>query len=95
MNNQSDNNSNNGQDIEYPFSYDGNVVWPILFLFIWPPLGIILLMLNLTIKKDGYYYSLYYHGSQFWLLFWTILFFPVAVVLAAIQGFNIRKRPVQ
>lgn len=74
---------------EYPIKYLGNIVWPVLFLIIFPPLGLLLLILNLAVRKEGIYYSLHYRGSQGWLIFWTIIFFPVAIILGAINGFDI------
>ncbi len=73
----------------YPLSYQGNVVWPILFLFIFPPVAIILLILNLNFKKDGVVYRLHYRGDKFWLIFWTILIFPVAIALGFLNGFDV------
>jgi hypothetical protein len=31
-------------------------------------------------------YQLHYEGSKFWLIFWMIVFFPVALVLLLISG---------
>ncbi len=73
---------------QYPISYNGNVLWPILFLLLFPPLGIILLILNTSVRQEGVSYSLHYRGSQFWLIFWSIVFFPVAVILGFITGFD-------
>lgn len=74
---------------EYPLKYLGNLVWPILFLILFFPLGILLLVLNTAVRKDGVYYSLHYLGSEGWLIFWTIIFFPVAIILGALNGFDI------
>lgn len=74
---------------EYPLKYLGNIVWPILFLILFFPLGILLLILNTAVRKEGIYYSLHYRGSQGWLIFWTIIFFPVAIILGALNGFDI------
>lgn len=73
----------------YPIRYLGNVLWPILFLIIYFPVGLLLLLLNLAIEKKGVFYSLHYRGSQGWLIFWTIVFFPIAIILAIIKGFDI------
>ena len=80
---------NNTSSYQYPLSYKGNVVWLILFLLIFPPLGVILLFLNLCFRKDGICYSLKYRGSKFWLIFWTIVFFPIAIFLGLIRGFDV------
>jgi hypothetical protein len=74
---------------EYPLKYLGNIVWPILFLILFFPLGILLLILNTAVRVNGVFYSLHYRGSQPWLIFWTIVFFPVAIVLGALNGFDV------
>ncbi len=74
---------------EYPLKYIGNIFWPILFLILFFPLGILLILLNTAVRKEGIYYSLQYRGSQAWLIFWTIIFFPVAIILGALNGFDI------
>lgn len=78
---------------EYPLKYVGNIVWPILFLILFFPVGILLLVLNTAVRKDGKYYSLHYLGSEGWLIFWTIIFFPVAIILGALNGFDIVTNP--
>lgn len=83
------NNPSNYTVSEYPLKYLGNIVWPILFLILFFPLGILLILLNTAVRKEGIFYSLDYRGSQGWLIFWTIIFFPVAIVLGALNGFNI------
>lgn len=32
------------------------------------------------------HFKLRYSGSKIWLIFWTIIFFPVALTLVAVQG---------
>lgn len=71
----------------------GNIVWPILFLILFFPLGILLIILNTAVRKEGVYYSLHYRGSQGWLIFWTIVLFPVAIILGALRGFDIVAHP--
>lgn len=73
----------------YPFRYDGNVIWPILFLIIFPPVGIALLLLNMAVRSDDVFYKLHYKGSEGWFIFWSIILFPVAIILAALNGFDI------
>lgn len=73
----------------YPLSYKGNLFWLVLFLIIFPPLGLLLLLLNGCIKKEGVCYFLEYRGDKFWLYFWTIIFFPIAIILGAIHGFDV------
>lgn len=74
---------------EYPLKYMGNIVWPILFLILFFPLGILLIILNTAVRSEGTYYSLQYRGSQGWLIFWTIIFFPIAIILGALKGFDV------
>lgn len=85
-------NSGNYKVSEYPIKYLGNIVWPILFLILFFPVGILLLILNTAIRKEGTYYSLQYRGSEGWLIFWTIVFFPIAIILGALNGFDIVSR---
>lgn len=73
----------------YPLAYRGNVLILILFLLIFPPLGLVLLLLNASVRQGNTFYGMHYNGSQFWLLFWTIVFFPIALVLAIINGFDL------
>jgi hypothetical protein len=70
----------------YPLRYNGNLFFFILFLIIWLPLGLILLMKNGCFVKEDSTFSMVYHGSYFWLFFWSILFFPIAIVLLIING---------
>jgi hypothetical protein len=80
---------NNQNVYQYPLSYSGNVLWPILFLLIFPPISFILFLMNTQVRHEGVSYSLHYRGSQCWLFFWTILFFPIAIILGFINGFDI------
>lgn len=77
---------------QYPFSYDGCIFWPILFLILFLPIGIALLILNGHIHKQDVCYSLSYKGSRFWLLFWTLVFFPIAIILGILNGFDVEER---
>jgi hypothetical protein len=81
--------SNESFRFHYPLSYQGNLLWLVLFLLIWPPLGLLLLLLNGCVRKNGTIYSLEYQGNPFWLFFWTLLFFPVAIFLGVIKGFDV------
>lgn len=80
---------NKNSALKYPLTYRGNIFWLILFLLIWPPLGFLLLILNTSYRKNGDFYSLHYRGSKPWLHFWTIVFFPVAIILGAVKGFDL------
>lgn len=74
---------------EYPIKYNGNIVWLVLAIIIFFPVGILLLVLNLAVKREGVFYQLHYRGSEGWLIFWTIVFFPVAIILGALNGFDV------
>jgi hypothetical protein len=73
----------------YPYRYRGKCLWLAISLIGFPPLGLLLLLLNGAIRYDDHYYGLRYNGKQGWLLFWTILFFPIAMLLAIINGFDL------
>lgn len=79
---------------QYPLSYHGNILWPILFLLLFPPVGLVLIGLNTCVRQNGVSYSLHYRGSEAWLIFWTVLFFPVAIILGFLNGFDIRGEKV-
>lgn len=72
-----------------PRWYTGNLFFLILFLIIWLPVGILLLMKNASFAKDSSRFYLHYHGSWGWLFFWGIVFFPIAVILFLIKGFDV------
>ena len=75
---------------EYPLSYSGNLLWPILFLLLFPPIGLLLIGLNSCVRHEGISYSLHYRGSEGWLMFWTIICYPVAIILGFLNGFDVR-----
>lgn len=81
--------SNESFRFHYPIGYQGSILWLVLFLLVWPPLGLLLLILNACVRKNGMVYSLEYQGSSGWLFFWTLLFFPVAILLGIIKGFDV------
>ena len=72
-----------------PRWYSGNLFFLILFLIIWFPIGILLLMRNGSITKENSRFYLHYHGTWGWLYFWGFLFFPVAVILLLIKGVDV------
>ena len=75
--------------ISCPTWYSGNLFFLILFLIIWLPVGILLLMKNGAIIKENSRLYLNYHGKWGWLLFWGILFFPVSILLLLIKGVDV------
>jgi len=80
---------------EYPLTYNGSLVWPVLFLILFLPLGILLVVLKTSVRRDGVNYSLHYRGSEGWLFFWTLLFFPVAIIFGFLNGFDVRGEDIQ
>lgn len=82
---------NDQENVTYrwPVSYKGSIVFLVITLLIWPPIGILLLCKNGYVRKKGLEMHLQYHGSWFWLFFWSILFFPVAFLLLLIRGVDV------
>lgn len=72
-----------------PLRYEGNLLYLILFLILWLPVGILLLIKNGNITTRKGRFVCYYHGSWGWLFFWGVLFFPIAIVLLLIKGTDI------
>lgn len=75
----------------YPISVE-NKGWVIFFMFVFFPIGFLLLMLNLRIHIDDVLYSLKYKGSMGWLTFWLIFFFPIAFLLFILNGVDIEAQ---
>lgn len=72
-----------------PKWYSGNLFFLILFLILWFPIGILLLMRNGSITKKNSRFYLHYHGSWGWLYFWGLIFFPIAVILLLVKGTDV------
>lgn len=73
----------------YPFTYRGNIVLFILFLFTFPPVALILAVKNLGLNFNDITLTLEYRGSMGWLLFWSVLFFPFAIILILLKGVDL------
>lgn len=73
----------------YPISYGGSLFLLILFSIFWPPLGAFLFIKNVKFIKNNSAFYLRYRGSWFWVIFWAILFFPIAVIIMAIRGMDV------
>lgn len=73
----------------YPLQYTGNIVIFIICVLLFLPLGLVLALKNGRILKEGKYLSLAYQGSYGWLIFWTILFFPIAILMLLIKGIDV------
>jgi hypothetical protein len=76
-----------------PIRYTGNIFFLILFLVLWAPLGIVLLLENAYFIQGASRFSLKYHGSWRWLYLWSIIFFPIAFVLLVLKGVYIVQKP--
>jgi hypothetical protein len=72
-----------------PRWYSGNLFFLILSLIIWLPVGILLLMKNVSMTKGNSRFYLHYHGSWNWLYFWGVLFFPISIILFLIKGVDV------
>lgn len=73
----------------HPIQYNGNIVFFILWILLFPPVGIILAIKNLIFLKNGKYLGLSYRGSYNWLIFWAVIFFPIAFILLLIKGVDV------
>lgn len=74
----------------YPLSYKGSYLWLIPSLLFWPPLGICLLIRGLRLTINHQIYFVHYKGNYFWLVFWALFFPPIAVILGALNGFDVK-----
>lgn len=72
-----------------PLQYQGNLIFLILFLIVWLPVGILLLIKNACVTRKNSKFYIIYHGSWGWLFFWGILFFPISILLLCIKGVNL------
>lgn len=75
--------------VSSPIRYNGNIFFLILFLIIWLPVGMLLLLRNGCILTHRSTYTCHYHGSWGWLFFWGFLFFPVATILLLIKRVDV------
>jgi hypothetical protein len=72
-----------------PRWYGGNLFFLVLFLIIWLPIGLLLLVKNASISKANSRFYLKYYGSWFWLFVWGIIFFPIAILLFLVKGVDV------
>ncbi|MCX7115447.1 MAG: hypothetical protein NTW08_06035 [Gammaproteobacteria bacterium] len=75
--------------VAYPFRYDGNKIILILFVIIWLPIGLVLLMQKASFLTGNSRYFLRYHGDYVWLYLWSIVFFPVTFALLLLNGADV------
>ncbi|MGI4851568.1 MAG: hypothetical protein ACRYGR_06470 [Janthinobacterium lividum] len=88
-------NQNPNQSIKFssPFRYRGNVIFPIILMIIFFPVGCLLLFKGAYFIQGTNSYYLKYHGNWGWLFFWAILFFPMTIILMIFVGFDVIKTP--
>ena len=73
-----------------PLQYHGNlVIFIICCLFLLLPLVVVLLIKNGQFTKGNKSYRLMYSGSYGWLYFWSIIFFPIMIVLLVVKGVDV------
>lgn len=73
----------------FPLKYRGNVLFPIIFLIVWLPVGLLMLLKNCYFVKGGDRFHIRYSGSWMWLYFWGFLFFPIAILLLVFNDLDI------
>lgn len=69
-----------------PIRYDGNLFFLIFFLFLWLPIGILLLLKYGSLVTGTSKFYVVYHGKWRWLFLWAIIFFPISIALFLIKG---------
>lgn len=73
-----------------PFRYHGNAfILIICCLLLLLPLVAVLLIKNGQFTKGHKSYRLAYSGSYGWLYFWSILFFPIMILLLILKGVDV------
>lgn len=75
-----------------PIRYNGNLFLIILALVVWLPLGIVMLLENGYLLQGNSRSSLQYHGSWSWLYFWSLVLFPVVLLLLLLKGVTLVQR---
>ena len=58
--------------VSSPIKYEGNLFFLIIFLILWLPLGILLLIKHGSITTQKGRVVCFYHGSWGWLFFWGL-----------------------
>lgn len=81
--------------VKASYRYEGSKFLLILFCLLFLPVGILILVKGLRIQKENHEYKLCYRGSFFWLCFWTVFFFPIAIILGIISGFELVRTDIQ
>ena len=73
----------------FPLQYTGSLVLFVLCILLFLPVGVILAIKNMKIMRKDTYLALSYRGSYGWLIFWGILFFPIALLLLLLKGVDV------
>jgi hypothetical protein len=79
---------------QYPLSYNGSLIWPILFAIFASPACLLLLIKNTRYLKEDSSFRLAYKGSWFWAIFWSMIFFPIALALLFLNGADVEEHPI-
>lgn len=72
-----------------PIRYQGNLLFLILFLLVWLPVGMLLALKNARLATESSTFYLLYQGKWGWLFFWGVLFFPIAILLLLVKGVDV------
>ena len=73
----------------FQVKYDGSYIILILWMLIYFPVSLVLLMTGGMLTLNNKAYKLKYGGSRLWLCFWVIVLFPIAFLLIFLNGFTI------
>jgi len=71
--------------------YRGSIFLLIVLSILWIPLGITLIFKNGVYRKDNSLYYVSYKGRWGWVIFWSIIFFPIALLLFFWNGFSVLR----
>jgi len=75
----------------FQFKYPQSKFWLILWLILFFPIGIVLLVRHLKIVSGSHTFSMEYKGIPFWLYFWAVLFFPITILLFLLNGSFLKR----
>ncbi len=73
----------------FPFFYQRSKLILIILALFLPLVAIVLLMKNGGIATQQRDITFEYLGSYFWLIFWCIVFAPIAAILFLLNGVNL------
>jgi len=75
---------------KFHIKYSHSKFWLILWILLFFPIGLILLLSHSQVVFGGRKVKMEYDGSRFWLFFWALVFFPVAILLLVFNGAFVR-----